>query len=272
MRNLFALIWKNQFLVLFILLEVLSLYLISRSYSYHGAIAYNTANDISGKIFEKYSNITDYFHLNRDNEILANENARLRNQLITSLNITDTNTVYLDSAFKYYPAKVISNSIHKKKNFIMINKGLKHGIKKEMGVISPTGIVGIVIGVSQNYSIAMSLLHPEMRISGEIKNSGQLVNVIWNTEDYNIGTVVDIPSHIKLNKGDTIQTSGNSLIFPAKIEIGTVSQHNVNDNKSLNTAQIEYTCLFGELNEVYVIENLMKIEQDSLIINVNEDE
>lgn len=271
MRNLFLLIWKNQFVVLFILLEVISVFLISKSYSYHGAVTHNTVSTINGTIFDNYSSISDYLHLKIDNELLAEENARLRNKLNSSLNITDTNVVFVDSLFHYHPANVISNSIYKKKNFVMINKGTKHGISNEMGVVSPTGVVGVVIGVSTNYSLVMSLLHPEMRISGMIKNTGQLVNVIWDTDDYNFGTVVDIPSHIHLNVGDTILTSGNSLLFPAEIEIGTVTVHKQNDNKSLSTAQIQYTCNFGKLNEVYVIENLMKIEQDSLIKTATDD-
>ncbi len=272
MKNLFTLIWKNQFLVLFILLEIISIYLLSKSYSYHGSVAYNTVSSINGELFDKYNDITSYFHLRRDNAILSKENANLRNHLKSSFITTDTNVVYLDSAFRYFPAKVISNSILKKKNFIMINKGKKHGIQKDMGVMSPTGIVGIIIGTSKNYSLAMSLLHPEMRISGEIKKSGQLVNLIWDTKDYHFGTVVDIPSHIKLNKGDTIQTSGNSLIFPSGIEIGTIYSHDVNDNKSLSTAKIEYSSQFGKLNEVYIIENIAKPEQDSLLINIANDE
>lgn len=266
MRNLFLLIWKNQFLVLFILLEIISIFLISKSYSYHGAVTHNTISAVNGTIFENYSSVSNYLHLKTDNRLLAEENARLRNKLSTSLNSTDTNVVFIDSLFRYHSANVISNSIYKKKNFVMINKGLKHGINKEMGVVNPTGVVGVVIGVSENYSLIMSLLHPEMRISGMIKNTGQLVNVIWDTDDYNFGTVIDIPSHIRLNIGDTILTSGNSLLFPAEIEIGTVTAHKQNFNKSLSTAQIQYTCNFGKLNEVYVIENLMKTEQDSLII------
>jgi rod shape-determining protein MreC len=268
MRNLFALLWKHQFLVLFLLLIGISLYLISRSYSYHGTIAFNTTSDFSGSVFSSYSNVTHYLSLKEENDLLAFENSMLNNALNSSFLITDTQYVYHDSLFRYLPAKVVSNSVFKRNNYIMINKGRKHGIEEEMGVVSPLGVAGIVIGVSQNYSTIMSMLHQNMRISARIKNSGQLVNVIWDNTNYLFGTVIDIPSHIKLSHGDTILTSGNSLIFPENIVIGTIESHEVDSNKNLSKATLRYITDFNSIKHLYVIENLMIHEQDSLLIQV----
>jgi rod shape-determining protein MreC len=265
MRNLFVLLWKNQFFLLFIILETVSIILVTRSYSYHGAMAHNTTNDISGGVFSMYSGVTDYINLKEDNILLAEENANLRNGLKTSFLLTDTQYVFRDSMFRYIPAKVVSNSISKSNNFIMVNKGSKHGIEKEMGVVSTLGVAGIVIGVSKNYSTIMSMLHKNMRISARIKKSGQLVSVTWDNNNYLYGTVIDIPSHIKLAAGDTIVTSGNSLIFQEGIVVGTIVSHNQDSNKKLSKAVLKYITDFGTLNHVYVIKNIMKVEQDSLL-------
>ena len=265
MRNLFALLWKNQFFILFLLLMSISLYLLTRSYSYHGSIAHNTSSDLSGGLFSSYSDITDYLSLKDENELLASENAILKNMLSSSFLQTDTQYVYRDSLYKYIPVKVVSSSVSKSNNYIVVNKGSKHGIHKEMGVVSTTGISGIVVGVSLNYSTIMSMLNPKMRISARIKNSGQLVNVIWDNSDYLYGTVIDIPSHIKLNKGDSIVTSGNSLIFPEGIMVGEIESHETNDNKNLSTAQLLFSTDFNGVQHLFVIENIMKPEQDSLL-------
>lgn len=265
MRNLFALLWKNQFFVLFILLEIVSLILLSRSYSYHGSIAHSTTSDIGGSLFSTYSGVTDYFYLKEENSILAEENALLRNRLSSSFLLTDTQYVYRDSLFRFIPVKVVSNSVWKRNNFIMVNKGSKHGIEKEMGVVSPLGIAGVVVGVSKNYSTIMSMLHQNMRISARIKSSGQLVNVIWDNNDYLFGTVIDIPSHIRLLPGDTIITSGNSLIFPEGIIVGTIETHQQDNNKKLSKAILRYVTDFSSINHVYIINNLMRAEQDSLL-------
>ena len=265
MRNLFVLLWKNQFFLLFIILEIVSIILVTRSYSYHGALAHNTTSDISGSFFSMYSGVTDYVNLKEDNILLAEENAILRSGLQSSFLVTDTQYVYHDSMFRYIPAKVVSNSISKSNNFIMVNKGSKHGIEKEMGVVSTLGVAGVVIGVSNNYSTIMSMLHKNMRISARIKKSGQLVSVVWDNNDYLLGTVIDIPSHIKLIPGDTIITSGNSLIFQEGIVVGTIVSHNQDNNKKLSKAVLKYITDFGTLNHVYIIENIMKVEQDSLL-------
>ncbi len=268
MRNLFVFIWKNQFFFLFILLEIVSIVLLSRSYSHHGTLAYNTTSDVSGNVFSTYSGITDYFDLKENNLHLVEENTKLLNGLSSSFLVTDTQYVYRDSMFRYIPAKVVSNSITRSNNFILVNKGAKHGIEKDMGVISQLGSVGVVVGVSKNYSTIMSMLHSNMRISARIKNSGQLVNVIWDSNDYLFGNVIDIPSHIVLLPGDTIITSGNSLIFPEGVIVGTIESHDKGSNKNLSTAILRYITDFGTIKHVYVIDNLMKFEQDSLLKQV----
>lgn len=267
MRSLFSLLWKNQFVVLFIILELISLVLLTRSYSYHGAIAYNTTSNITGNIFSSFSNLTDYLDLKTENEVLAEENAILKNLLISSYMTTDTNYVFRDTNFRYQQAKVVFNTNTRTNNFLMVNKGKKHGIVPETGVISPNGLVGIVVGTSENFSTIMSMLHSEMRISARIKKSNQLVNVIWGQNDYKKGTVIDIPSHIRLNIGDTIITSGNSLIFPEGIVIGTIAEHAPNQNKNLSSAVLQFSTDFNSLSHIYLIENVQKHEQDSLINN-----
>lgn len=266
MRTLFALLWKNQFFVLFVLLETASLILLNRSYSYHGSIVHSTTSDISGSMFSAYSGVTDYLYLKEENKLLADENAMLKNRLPSSFLLTDTQYVYRDSLFRFIPVKVVSNSVSKRNNFIMVNKGSRHGVEKEMGVVSPKGIAGVVIGVSKNYSTIMSMLHQNMRISARIKRSGQLVNVVWDNNDYLFGTVIDIPSHIKLMPGDTIVTSGNSLIFQEGIIVGTIETHHQDTNKKLSKAVLRYITDFNSINHVYIIDNLMKPEQDSLFV------
>ncbi len=209
--------------------------------------------------------MTDYLSLKEENNLLANENALLRNQLKSSFLISDTQYIYLDSNYRYLPVKVVKNSVTRSNNFIMVNKGSKHGVEKEMGVVSPLGLTGIVVGVSNNYSTIMSMLHSEMRISAKIKNSGQLVNVIWDNPSYLFGNVIDIPSHITLYRGDSIVTSGNSLIFPEGIVIGVIEEHKTDFNKNLSRATLRFSTDFNSLNHLYLIENIMKPEQDSII-------
>jgi rod shape-determining protein MreC len=270
MHSLLNFIRKHWFVVLFLLLEVVSMVMISNSYSYHRSLSFNTVNDLTGNVFSAYSNVTEYFALKKANESLLEENARLMSRLKESFLTTDTGFTYKDTLYRYIPAHVVSISINHPANFIMLNKGLLHGVKKEMGVISGNGVAGIIIGVSNHYSLAMSLLHHNSKLSGRIKNNNILVNVIWDTGDYRFGKIQDIPSHVQLVKGDTIVTSGNSLIFPEGIVIGTVEKYENNPNLAFNEATMRFATNFKNLQNVIIIDNLMKEEQQSLLKQENE--
>ena len=270
MHSLLLFIRKHWFVVLFLLLETGSLLLVANSYSYHRSLTFNTVNDFTGGLFSTYSNITDYFTLKEANESLSKKNADLLNQQTSSFLSTDTGFVYHDTLYKYISAHVISISTNHPANYIMIDKGSLHGIKKEMGVISNRGVAGIVIGVSKHYSLVMSMLHHNSIISGRIKKNNQLVSIIWDTGDYRFGKIIDIPSHIELNKGDTIATSGISMIFPEGIDIGTVEDYKENSNMDFMEGTLRYATDFNSLQNVYVIKNLMKEEQQSLLNQENE--
>jgi rod shape-determining protein MreC len=265
MRNLFAFLWKYQFVTLFIILEIFSIFLLVNSYSYHRTIASNITGEFSGRIYNSYSNITDYFSLKQENERLAAENARLRNQLKTSFLISDSATVFIDSLYHTISARVIYSSVNRPNNYIMVNKGSKQGVQTEMAAVSSDGVAGFVVGVSNHFSYIMSALHKNTRISASIVKNGQLVNVIWPGPDYHEGKVIDIPSHVHLDEGDTLVTSGNSLIFPQGIVIGTIIDQLESENKGLGNASLKFATDFNSLKHVYLIKNLLKEEQDKLI-------
>lgn len=265
MRNLIVFLWKHQFFVFFVILEAVSLTLLFNSYSYHKTFAYSTANNLTGRVYSSYSSAIEFFTLRNENKKLASENAYLRGQLLLKNNAFDTVTARQHNHYYYRPAKVISNSVNKQNNYILVNKGTNDSIKPEMGVISSNGVVGIVVGTSSNYAYVMSLLHQNSRISARIKKNNHLVNVLWNGHDYTKGLVVDIPTHLQLYQGDTIITSGNSLIFPKDIPIGTVDKYLQNPDKDLSESIIKFSTAFNKLQYVYIIENRAKPEADTLI-------
>ena len=265
MRNLIVFLWKHQFFVFFVILEAVSLTLLFNSYSYHRTLAFSTANNVTGRIYSSYSHVTEFFGLKDENEKLAHENALLRNQQFVLKQAIDSVTIEQDSHYYYRAAKVVSNSVNKLNNYILVNKGSKDSIKPEMAVISSNGVVGIVVGTSSDYSYIMSLLHQNSRISARIKKNNHLVNVLWNGHDYSKGLVVDIPSHLELYPGDSIVTSGNSLIFPPEILVGTVYEYIQSSDKDLSEAIIKFSTAFNKLQYVYIIENKEKPDADSLI-------
>lgn len=265
MRTLFAFIRKYNFFFLFLILESLALILTVHNNPYQRTRFLKTSNRITGNINTLYASINDYFYLKRENKHLHRENARLRTRLESSLLRTDSTYYdFTDTNYQYIPARVVSNTVHRRNNLFMINKGKKHNVDAGMGVISTNGIAGQVIESSSGFSLVMSLLNKNARFSARIKKNGQMVNVLWEGTNYKKAAIQDIPGHIRLNPGDTIITSGFSFLFPEGINVGTIDVYKQETRKNFNEAIINLSTDFNGLRHVYVLKNLLANEQKEL--------
>ena len=212
---------------------------------------------------------------------MVNENLFLKNQLENVINKKQFDS--LDNAiFKYQNAKVISNSLSSFKNYLIIDKGLKHGLENEMGIISSKGIVGIINYTTKNYSSIMSVLNIDTKINAKVKRTSHFGTLEWDGLSRENLLLNDIPETAEIKVGDSIITGGMSLIFPEGINIGVVSeiikQKNRNDtianfviNNQVKIAKIQFkenylnivVKLHTDMNNldiVYVIESLNKEE------------
>lgn len=262
MRYLFLFLKKQFFFLLFLLLEIIAFLLLSNQNTYHRSSIINSSNAVTGAFNSWFASISDYFFLKEENRRLSAENAFLRSHETRVLEYSDSLYV-IDSSYHFIPARVISNTNQSRNNYIMIDKGRHDGIEKEMGLISPTGIAGIIIEVTGHYATAISVLHKNTRISARFKSSGQMVNVVWDGIDYSKGTVEDIPTHITPMPGDTVVTSGYSFVFPENIMIGTIGEV-IETGGTLNKAALIFSTDFNNLGYVYACKNLAVAEIDSL--------
>ncbi|MFA6950840.1 MAG: rod shape-determining protein MreC [Lentimicrobiaceae bacterium] len=269
MRHILAFIWKYNFFFLFLVLEILSItILVNRSY-FQRSVVTNLTDSITGSVNNAYSSVTGYFYLKKENERLAMENAMLWKNLKKGQVTTDTLTIHLEDTlnrqnYSFTVAKVISNSTNQRNNYIMLNKGKRHGIKPDMAVMSPQGIVGTVVSVSDNFSWVMSILNKYSKVSARINRLDQMGTVVWQGNNPNLGTLTDIPSHVKVKIGDTITTSGYSHIFPEGIMVGRVNNIQVKGGEHFYDIQFKFSADFNSLTYVYVITNLFREEQVDL--------
>jgi len=228
-------------------------------------------NEVSGAVFNARHSLAQYFNLRRSNVELAAENARLRSQIEQSYQRFDRSVfVVNDTVFRlqyeYIQAQIIKNTTSRRNNYLMINKGSNQGVREGMAVISPTGVVGIVRAVSNNFSSIMSLLHSDSRISARIKeNNFSTGSVSWNGRLAGISQMLEIPPHIEVHVGDTVITSGFSLNFPEGILIGTVSRVQTRPTDNFHTLDIKLSTDFHTLDHVYVVRNLARNELDQLL-------
>lgn len=269
MRNLFNFITRHYFFFLFALLQVISVMLIVQNNTYHRSFFINSSNFIAGNIYNFRENIAQYFSLKAVNEQLLEENTRLRNQLPGNYLKTDQNIfTFRDTLhqrqFSYINARIINNSVRNRNNHITIDKGRMHGIKPDMGVIGPMGVVGIVKDVSPNFSSIISLLHSDMQISAKIKKNNHLGTIIWEGFDHRKVSMLYIPPHVQLERGDTIITSGFSQLFPEGIPIGVIDEFEIRRGDNFYTISVELFMDFNNIQFVQIVQNIFREELEEV--------
>jgi len=268
MRSLFRLLVKNYPFLLFLFLEVISVVFIVNYNSFQRSRYLNTSNAISASLYSSYSSVVQYFGLKKVNKHLMEENALLRNQIDRYENsITDstmTGSAIPDSTFHYISARVINNSVNKQQNYITINRGRKHGVKPDQGIISSTGIVGIITSVSESYSMGLSVLNPRWSISAKLKKNGYYGSLIWNGKNYKTAELDEIPFHVDVAVGDTIVTSGYSSVFPEGIMVGTVESFTQPPGENYYIIDVTLSTDFKSVTWVEVINDLKSEELKEL--------
>ena len=270
MESLLAFIKRNNYVFVFLLLEILAIIFISQNSNYQGSKIVGVGNVVAGRCYGTIAKVGDYFGLRLENELLAAENAQLRAQLESSyISYNMREFVHQDTVYKqrysYTEAQVVKNSWNQRNNYIMINKGRRQGIHNDQAVISPQGIVGVVVNTTDNFATIMPVLHSNSRNSVKISRINTNGSLVWTGGDFRYATLIDIPTTYKLHQNDTIVTSGMANDFPEGVMVGFVEQTTSERGSGFYTIKVRLATEFTKLDHVYIIENYFKAEQDSLM-------
>jgi rod shape-determining protein MreC len=270
MRNLFLFLFRYHAFFLFLLLQSICLYLIVENNSYQRAAFYNVSDEIVGKTMTTYHDVTGYLGLGEENKKLAEENAMLHN-LLPAVFYSDTSKVRQahDSSrrqfYSYIPSRVIQTSTNRVNNYIVINKGSIEGIEPRMGVVGPEGVVGIVKNVSPHFASLYSLLHSRVTVSARVRHDGSRGTIRWDGGSPDYVNLEEITRQETLHKGDTIFTSGVSRIFPDNIPIGFVDEFKLKEPGNFYEIRVRLSTNYRKIDYVYVVNNLLHGEMDSLL-------
>ncbi|WGH75337.1 rod shape-determining protein MreC [Tenacibaculum tangerinum] len=265
MQQLIYFFQKNKYFLFFLLLEIIAVALIINNHSFHKSKFISSTNFITGSLYQKASDISDYFKLKDKNALLAEENVTLKNKLeqlnsyIDSISTYQIDATKLNQNYTYISGKIIKNTFHKSDNFLTINRGTKNGVSKEMGIINGKGIIGITDNVSPKFARVQSILNSNSNINAKFKNNHHFGSLIWDGKDYSIAQLIDIPRQANFKAGDTIVTGGRSTIFPAEIPIGTVIEV-PKELTAVNSIDIKLFNDMSNLGHIYIITNLNRKE------------
>lgn len=243
---------------------------------------YRPAQAVSG-FFREVDNAYDVYEENKVLKASLDQYARLTAELHDLKAENDRLREYLQAkeSLKSYQlrfAEVVARNPDTWNNVITIDKGLKHGIKKDMAVITSKGLIGRVQSVA-NFSATVELLTSYERrdhISADIQTK-QIVNGV--TKYQNISGVVEeyvpqerllimrkIPWGAKIEAKQQVVTSGLGGVVPRNLPIGYIVRIEPDDYGLTQTAYIQPSADFTQLNEVMVVERNFSISADGALI------
>ncbi len=244
-------------------------------YQHH--VYLTSAGRIASGVYETANNITGYFHLRDINEDLQQRNAslemeviELRNSLTKLSDIVKSDSLGVDSSLSRYEfiiAHVINNSISHPHNFLTIEKGSLDGVTPEMGVVDHNGVVGIVNVTGEHTSRVISLLNNDLRLSCKVKGSDAFGSLVWDGRSPREAVLEELPRHVQFEPGDTVITSGYSVVFPEGIPVGIIVSHHKDDDDNFYSLRVRLLSDFSTLSTVRVIKDafadeITKVEQD----------
>lgn len=293
MGRLFQLLLRNGGFVTLIFVELFCFVVIVRYNTSQAAVWANTTDVFGGRLLEKRQNISDYFGLRERvdslNHVLDSLQTRLANARQMQVPIRDTffqvtydSLTLTDSIrrktirpqYEFVTARVISNSITSANNWLILNRGSSDKIAPHMAIVSANGIVGIVRHVSENFSIAMSVLHRQTRVTAALQKQGTFGSLVWEGGDPQIMTLKDISKHFedRIKPGDPVVTSGYSVMFPKDQPIGKVLEKPVPDpeNPHFLVVKVLLSQDMSNINDVSVVRNLYSAEIDSLKLQIKQ--
>ncbi len=284
MQNLIAFFTKNFHWLLFLFLELVCVVLLFRYNSYQGSVWVSSANAVIGKVYEWKSDVEQFFSLEERARRLTDENIALQrqlNQVREELLDLKGDTAVFDSVAQevisdlhLLPAKVVSNSLRRPDNLLTVDRGRTDGVMPDMGVVSGTGLVGVVYMTGEHYSVVMPLLNVHSRVSCAIRNHGYFGYMSWDGSSTTDAFMEDVPRHAQFKTGEWVETSGYSDIFPPGITIGQITAIGNSADGLSYRLRVKLNTNFSTLREVSIITDntfperlqLLKAARDSMAL------
>ena len=252
----------------FILLETAAIVMLNHNNSMQRLWTMRLSHGFMAKTWGFTQKVRGYFSLAGQNEELALENHRLREMIREyedAAKATDISlqSVTRDDGFVYTPAQIIKSGTNSQHNYLILDKGSEDGIVQNSGIISSKGVIGIVDAVSRHYSYAISFLNTEVNISSRLGGTGAVGPLAWDGKNTDGAILKEIPLQYRYSPGDTVYTSGYSVIFPPDIPLGTAGDASI-INGATNEITVNLFLDYTALKFVTIVRNTRAAEIEAL--------
>lgn len=275
MQVLLDFLRRYNYLFLFLVLETVSMVLLVRFNSYQGYVWLTGANEVAASVNGVYTDAVAFTQLREVNRGLTDANLRLQQEnhaLRQALADAKCDTTYTQrrvlgelDGYRLIPARVVGNKIGVGvDNYLVIDRGTADGVTAEMGVVGGGGVVGIVYLCGPHHALVMPVTHSKSSISCSVRGQNYFGYLQWDGRNTRTAYVSDVPRYAKARKGQVIETSGYSSVFPPGIFVGRIHRvSNASDGQSYRL-DVVLGNDFASLRDVSVVATPYKAEVDTL--------
>jgi rod shape-determining protein MreC len=276
MHRLIEFIKRIYIVLLFLLIEGIALwtYATATPYTESKILARTTAmgSAVSGTM----NDVRNFFALPDQNSALTKRVAQLeaeverQEQLIAELMPAEGEMPFvddIDTKFSYHPANVVSMTTNRNRNYIVVDRGTKDGIRENMGVITPNKeLVGTVVSCSDSYSVVMPLLNTLFKIGGTLVDNDYVCSIYWEgTSRYKV-TGVELSRYAEPKKGMVINAKSERV--PSDVVIGTIESYEMNISKTAYSVDVVIAADMQRLDNLLIVENRDQTELEQLVESV----
>jgi len=112
--------------------------------------------------------------------------------------------------------------------------------------------------------MVVSLLNVKWKPNGKIKHNDSSGPLVWDGKDVRYTYLTEIPHYVDFEPGDTVVTSGYSMVFPKGIPIGAIVDEQKQQDDNYTSIRIRLFTDFHRLNDVIIVSNRFQKEQKEL--------
>jgi len=274
MRNIYLFLLRNSVLILFLVLQAISLYTLFNFNRFHQSVLNMFASEVSGSVYRQTDRLEGYLSLQSENDKLRDQNALLLSMLPSGQLLPDTSIIgkedsttgmlHIYRQYQFLSARIISNSVFLQQNYMILHRGSSQGVESNLAVVGPNGIIGTVINVSPNMSTVMSLLHRQSKVIAVLKKGSGLGEISWDGKDPAMLNLRKIPITVEVKKGDTVVTSPYSDKFPPGYPIGVVDRVEKDQETNTYLLWVKSAIDFNTVQHAYVVQNRLQQEMEQM--------
>ena len=217
----------------------------------------NSGMEFSASMSEKLGSYSYLLNLKKENDRLMRVNTDLLSRVLSletaAMDERNRNKIVTDTtinASKFTLARVVERRFSDRENMLVIDAGWRNGIKKDMTVLTPEGLVGRVTSVTEHYARVMPLIHTDFKVSVVSDKSNSMGILSWNGGREFIAHVEHVPisSHLAVN--EQMVTSDFSTFSIRGVPVGRVVS--IKPDKLFYTVEVRLAVDFSSLSQVLV--------------------